>query len=99
MNSTKVVYMNSTKVLSLFYHQSGIFSMALVAKPRVASQYHFNEKPHTITNDTVSHRVIMVIFVLLAMGSIQKQYLWWDGIYYHRSGKNSAKFGMWVYHP
>ena len=46
--------------------------MALVAKPLVASQYHINEKPHTITDDTVSHRVIMVIFVLLAMGSIQK---------------------------
>ena len=67
-----VVHMNSTKVLSLFYHQSGIFSVALVAKPRVASQYHFNEKPHTITDNTVSHRVITVIFVLLAMGSIQK---------------------------
>ena len=46
-------------------------SMALVAKPQVASQYHFNEKPHTITDDTVSHHVIMVIFVLLAMGSIK----------------------------
>ena len=48
------------------------FFMTLVAKPRVASQYHFNEKPHTITDDMVSHCVIMVIFVLLAMRSIQK---------------------------
>ena len=64
--------MNSTKVLSLFYHRSGIFSVALVAKPRVASQYPFDEKPHTITDNTVSHRVITVIFVLLTMGSIQK---------------------------
>ena len=62
----------TTIILSLFYHQSGIFSMALVAKPRVASQYHFNEKPHTITDNTVSHHVITVIFVLFAMGSIQK---------------------------
>ena len=46
--------------------------MALVAKPRVASQYHFNEKPHTITDDTVSHHVITVIFEVLTMGSIQK---------------------------
>ena len=55
--------------------------MALVAKPRVASQYHFNEKPHTITDDMVSHRVITVIFVLLATRSIQKKYLRWDGTY------------------
>ena len=47
-------------------------SVALVAKPRVASQYHFNEKPHTIAYDMVSHHVIMVIFVLLATRSIQK---------------------------
>ena len=70
-----VVATNSTgtKVLSLFYHQSGIFLVALVAKPQVASQYHFNENPHTtITDDTVSHHVIMVIFVLLTTGSIQK---------------------------
>ena len=70
-----VVATNSTrtKVLSLFYHLSGIFFVALVAKPQVASQYHFNENPHTtITNDTVSHYVIMVIFVLLATGSIRK---------------------------
>ena len=48
------------------------FYVALVAKPQVVSQYHFNEKPQTITNDSLSQRVIMVIFVLLAMGSIQK---------------------------
>ena len=41
------------------------------SKARVASQYHFNEKPHTITNDMVPHRVIMVIFVLLTTRSIQ----------------------------
>ena len=46
--------------------------MALVAKPQVASQYHFNEKPHTIAADTVTHRVIMVIFVLVTMGRVEK---------------------------
>ena len=51
-------------------HRSGIFFVALVAKSRVASQYHFNEKPHTITNDMIPPRVIMVIFVLLATGNI-----------------------------
>ena len=32
-----VVHTNSTKVLSLFYHRSGIICVALVAKPRVAA--------------------------------------------------------------
>ena len=71
-NSTKVVHTNSTKVLSLFYHRSGIIFVALVAKPRVATQYHFNEKPHTIADDMVSHHVITLFFVLLATRSIQK---------------------------
>ena len=59
-------------VLSLFYHRSGIIFVALVAKPRVATQYHFNEKPHTIADDMVSHHVITLFFVLLATRSIQK---------------------------
>ena len=67
-----VVHTNSTKVLSLFYHRSGIIFVALVAKPRVATQYRFNEKPHTIANDMVSHHVITLFFVLLATRSIQK---------------------------
>ena len=71
-NSTQVLHMNSTKVLSLFYHRSGIIFVELVAKPRVATQYHFNEKPHTITDDMVSHHVITLFFVLLATRSIQK---------------------------
>ena len=49
-----------------------LFFVALVAKPRVASQYHFNEKPHTIADDMVSHHVITLFFVLLATRSIQK---------------------------
>ena len=61
-----------TKVLSLFYHRSGIIFVALVAKPRVATQYHFNEKPHTIADDMVSRHVITLLFVLLATRSIQK---------------------------
>ena len=48
------------------------FFVSLVAKPQVASQYHFNEKPHTITDDTLSHCFITVTFVLFATGSIQK---------------------------
>ena len=61
-----------TTVLSLFYHRSGIIFVALVAKPRVATQYRFNEKPHTIADDMVSHHVITLFFVLLATRSIQK---------------------------
>ena len=50
-----------------------LFFVALVAKQRVASQYHFNEKPHTIADvDMVSHHVITLFFVLLATRSIQK---------------------------
>ena len=49
-----------------------LFFVALVAKPRVATQYHFNEKPHTIADDMVSHHVITLFFVLLATRSIQK---------------------------
>ena len=49
-----------------------LFPVALVAKPQVASQYHFNEKPDTITDDTVSHHAITVIFVKLTTGSIQE---------------------------
>ena len=60
-----------TEVLSLFYHRSGIIFVALVAKPRVATKYHFNEKPHTIADDMVSHHVITLVFVLLATRSIQ----------------------------
>ena len=64
-NSTKVVHTNSTKVLPFFYHRSGIFFVALVAKPWVASQYHFNEKPHTITDDTDKIYIKTQVFRLL----------------------------------
>ena len=33
---------------------------------------YFNEKPHTIVDDMVSHHVITLFFVLLATRSIQK---------------------------
>ena len=33
---------------------------------------YFNEKPHTIADDMVSHHVITLFFVLLATRSIQK---------------------------
>ena len=42
---------NSTHTLEYcpsFTTEVVFISVALVAKPRVASQYHFNEKPHTI---------------------------------------------------
>ena len=49
-----------------------LFFVALVAKPCVASQSYFNEKPRTIADDMVSHHVITLVFVLLATRSIQK---------------------------
>ena len=97
VNSTKVLHtnMNSTEVLSVFYHRSGIIFVALVAKPRVATSM----RSHIPLQMTWYHTMSSRYFLYCSLrGGYKKQYLRWDGIYYHRSGKNCGKFTTWVYH-
>ena len=99
---TKVVHTNSrcgtgthTKVLSVFYHRSGIIFVALVAKPRVATSM----RSHIPLQMTWYHTMSSCYFLYCSLrGAYKKQYLRWDGIYYHQSGKNCGKFTTWVYH-
>ena len=94
-NSAKVVHPNSTKVLSVFYHRSGIIFVALVAKPRVATSM----RSHIPLQMTWYHTMSSRYFLYCSLrGAYKKQYLRWDGIYYHRSGENCGKFTTWVYH-
>ena len=82
-------------VLSVFYHRSGIIFVALVAKPRVATSM----RSHIPLQMTWYHTMSSRYFLYCSLrGAYKKQYLRWDGIYYHRSGKNCGKFTTWVYH-
>ena len=84
-----MVKLSDTFVLSVFYHRSGIIFVALVANPRVATSM----RSHIPLQMTWYHTMSSRYFLYCSLrGAYKKQYLRWDGIYYHRSGKNCGKF-------
>ena len=70
----------STFILSVFYHRSGIIFVTLVAKPRVATSM----RSHIPLQMTWYHTMSSRYFLYCSLrGAYKKQYLRWDGIYYH----------------